>query len=340
MRPPSRSAHRVLQIHPTRRCNLRCLHCYSESSPGKHAELDVDVLTACIADAAAQGYNILGMSGGEPLMYGPLPELLLQARACGMRTTVTSNGMLLDERRLEVIGNLVDLLAISLDGRPESHNAMRASSRAFETMAARLDGLRRSAIPFGFIFTLTQFNLHELGWVADFALQQGARLLQVHPLELAGRARTTLSDARPDAVEAGYAYREVARIQASVGARLYVQLDLTPRQTLPPFVGDFSTNGPPVDDASPCLADLVSPLVVEPDGAVVPIQYGFSRSYALGNIQNAPLIALADSWKRERYADFRNLCAQLHRDITGPDAPPFVNWYDGLWNASRSPMAV
>jgi MoaA/NifB/PqqE/SkfB family radical SAM enzyme len=75
---------------------------------------------------------------------------------------------------------------------------MCADPRAFSTMAARLEGVRRSGIPFGFIFTLTQFNLHELEWVAGFALQQGARLLQIHPLEEAGRAAERLAGARPD----------------------------------------------------------------------------------------------------------------------------------------------
>jgi MoaA/NifB/PqqE/SkfB family radical SAM enzyme len=52
---------------------------------------------------------------------------------------------------------------------------MRASPHAFAQMASRLKGLRSSGIPFGFIFTLTQQNVHELQWVADFAAEQGAR---------------------------------------------------------------------------------------------------------------------------------------------------------------------
>src|SRR5215208_1447118 len=166
---PTGDSYRILQIHPTRRCNLRCMHCYSSSGPEERAELDLTLLREAVTDASNEGYTVAGISGGEPLLYKPLSQLLQHARERGMITTVTSNGMLLDERRLQALHGVVDLLAISLDGVPASHNRNRASERAFETMASRLEGVRNSEIPFGFIFTLTLHNLHELDWVANFA---------------------------------------------------------------------------------------------------------------------------------------------------------------------------
>ena len=35
---------RFLQVHPTRRCNLRCLHCYSSSGPDQREELPLAML--------------------------------------------------------------------------------------------------------------------------------------------------------------------------------------------------------------------------------------------------------------------------------------------------------
>lgn len=32
---------RLVQIQPTLRCNLRCLHCYSESGPERHEEIPI-----------------------------------------------------------------------------------------------------------------------------------------------------------------------------------------------------------------------------------------------------------------------------------------------------------
>lgn len=320
---------RVLQIHPTRRCNLRCLHCYSSSAPEERDELPVALLREAVTDANAEGYNVVGVSGGEPVLYAPLRQLLDHAHACGMTTTVTSNGMLLDGDRLRALRGAADLLAISLDGVPASHNRIRDADRAFERMAACLDGVRRSGIPFGFIFTLTQYNLHELDWVARFAVEQGARLLQVHPLEVAGRAAVRMADARPDEAEAAFAYLECTRIQQEFGDRLQVQLDVVDRDLLrsaPSRVfADECSAAPPVS-----LAQAVSPLIVEPDGTVVPLQHGFARRYVLGTLLERPLRALADEWRTNSHAPFRQLCRRVFDEIALPANLPFINWYELL----------
>src|ERR1700682_414811 len=95
--------HAVLQIHPTRRCNLRCLHCYSDSSPDEQRELPVETLVDAIHDAAQLGYTALAVSGGEPLLYAPLARLLEAAESHGMVRTVTTNGMLPTNERIALL---------------------------------------------------------------------------------------------------------------------------------------------------------------------------------------------------------------------------------------------
>jgi MoaA/NifB/PqqE/SkfB family radical SAM enzyme len=47
----------VLQVHPTRRCNIACAHCYTASGPTVREELDPRLLLAVVEDAAALGYR-------------------------------------------------------------------------------------------------------------------------------------------------------------------------------------------------------------------------------------------------------------------------------------------
>lgn len=327
---PTGDTYRGLQIHPTRQCNLRCLHCYSSSAPEERDQLSVTLLSDAITDASEEGYTLASFSGGEPLLYKPLRQLLDHAHECGMITTVASNGMLLDERHLEMLHGSADVLAISIDGIPTSHNRMRGAEQAFESMVSRLEGVRQSGIPFGFIFTLTQYNLNELDWVTHFALEQGAKLLQIHPLEDVGRASGILSGSRPDELESAYAYLEVARIQKLVGDRLCIQLDFADRELLRTnpdcaFASELSAEG-----TIRLLADLVSPLIIEADATVVPIGYGFARRYALGNLHTARLRELAIAWRCERYLAFRNLCRRVLEEATIPHEFPFINWYEVL----------
>ncbi|HLM98233.1 MAG TPA: radical SAM protein [Bryobacteraceae bacterium] len=316
----------IIQIHPTRRCNLRCLHCYSFSAPEERDQLSPQILEDVLEDAAALGYKVASFSGGEPVLYEDLGQLLMHAKELGFRTTVTSNGMLLDRKRMAMLTGCTDVLAISLDGVPESHNRMRASDEAFERMQANLERVRLSGITFGFIFTLTQFNVNEIDWAARFAVEQGARLLQIHPLEEVGRASQLLVGSRPDEMESAFAYLVAERLRQMYGDRLFVQLDIFHRDLVKRFPARFYADD--VGPESAQLADMLTPLVVEADGNVAPLGYGFARRFGLGSIAENRLKDLAPEWIRQRYPAFRELCRDVYAEACAPSDLPFLNWYE------------
>src|SRR4051794_10733540 len=99
----SRGGARIVQIHPTLRCNLTCRHCYSESGPQRSEALPIDVLCATVSDARKEGYDVMSVSGGEPLLYRDLSVLLGHAKSLGMFTTVTTNGTVTTDRRLAAV---------------------------------------------------------------------------------------------------------------------------------------------------------------------------------------------------------------------------------------------
>jgi MoaA/NifB/PqqE/SkfB family radical SAM enzyme len=304
---PAGEHFRALQIHPTRFCNLTCLHCYSSSGPHQREALDAPLLVDAITQAGAEGYNDIAFSGGEPILYGDLRRLLEHAKSLGMLTSLTSNGILLKGERLARLQGVTDLLAISLDGVPESHDTMRNAPQAFERMRANLDGVRTTGIPFGFIFTLTQHNLHELRWVTAFAVEQGASLLQIHPLEEVGRGKTELRGQRPDELEASFAYLQTIRMQAEVGNALAVRVDLVHRERLREAADRLNAGTCDARPADRSLSDIINPLVIEPDGTVVPLQYGFSRRCQVGNLHRTSFSAMAAEWKRRVFPEFREL---------------------------------
>jgi MoaA/NifB/PqqE/SkfB family radical SAM enzyme len=203
---------------------------------------------------------------------------------------------------------------------------MRASDEAFERMDANLAGVRESGIDFGFIFTLTQFNVNELDWAARYAAEQGAKLFQIHPLEEVGRAADLLPASRPDETESAFAFLEARRIQEEYKHCFFVQLDIFHRDLIMQFPDRFYADNAPQDTT--LLARCVTPLVVEAEGEVVPLGYGFARQYALGNLLQAPLRRLAPEWIESRYAGFRRLCQTVYSEACRPSEFPFLNWYE------------
>ena len=305
-----------------------CSVCIAIPTPGRRSR-NGWISSCCVgssADAAAIGYRVFSVSGGEPLLYPALGELLRAAHAAGLATTVTTNGMLLDRRQLDIFGLDCDLIAISLDGVPDSHDFMRGSPRAFEDDVRAAEGLRRSGVPFGFIFTLTFHNMHELDWVAQFAVEQGAKLLQLHPLEPVGRATRTLDGSLPDGEENAAALFEAVRIRELYQDLMDVQIDLA---TIPALLEHPTRVF--VREATVCgeqtVADVLAPLVVETSGAVSPLQYGFPRAWSWGNIKEPRLPDMAASWLSRDYAAFLTLCRSVYEQAVTNDDEPVLNWY-------------
>lgn len=329
-------------MHPTRRCNLQCLHCYSSSSPQNADALSLGVLKGALEALSAEGFNVASVSGGEPLLFKPLIELLKFARSLGMTVTLTTNGMLLNEAHAGQLAGTAQLLAISLDGLPESHNRMRANGQAFEKMAGNLKWVREAKIPFGFIFALTLYNLNELAWVAEFAHEQGATLLQVHPLEEEGRAGQELQGAAPDEEELAHAFVEVARLQALYSGKLAIQFDAADREMLAadPSRG-FAMS--PADKAEKLpLSYLASPLVLEHDGTLTPFQYGVSRDFQIANATRPDFGDRIQGWKTTGYPRLLNLCARVYERRMDPRQYkyPFFNWYSAVLRESKQESLV
>jgi MoaA/NifB/PqqE/SkfB family radical SAM enzyme len=299
------------------------------------------------------GYKIVAFSGGEPLMYKELDQLLVHAKSLGMKTTITTNGTLLDKKQLskKVNKENVDLIAISLDGPPQLHNEIRGSRYAFDRLVQGLDNIRDTGIKFGFIHTLTRNSWEHLLWIAEFAAKNNASLLQIHPIELQGRADIIMQPSAVDDDILARVYLITLALVSKYKDSMVIQFDA--------FRRDYVLEKPELVYASDInyddhystqdikLADLLNFLVVEADGSIVPIAYNFSKRYELCNINNKRLSEIWPSYIKQQkggYRMFRKLCQEVFReilDITTNNEQqrpllPFFNWYELIVNRSHT----
>lgn len=326
----------IIQIHPSLKCNLSCAHCYSNSAPTARLELEPETICQAIADAASMGYEVVSVSGGEPLLYDGLERILAHARSLNLQTTITTNGFFNDRARLERLRDKLDALAISLDGPPEVHNRIRRSARAFDRLSNGLADLRATGIQFGFIHTLTRENWEHLPWVAEFAAENRARLLQIHPLELAGRAVERMRDDQPTEEMLARVYVLAFLLASKYAETMAVQIDLLYREHLreEPEIVYAGTLTEEATDLSP--AQLLGLIVLEPDGTIVPVSYGFSRQYQICNVR---VERLTDAWRTflaRRYGAFRKLCHRVWEELCAPEAPLLSNWHEVIVSRSHT----
>jgi Fe-coproporphyrin III synthase len=312
-----------LQVHPSRWCQLHCRHCYTESGPDQRGALPGELVEQAVRDAAGLGFGTLSVSGGEPLLYPTLAELLAAGQDAGLRTAFTTNALGLSARRVAELAPVTDLVAVSVDGTAASHDRMRGRRGAFDVMRARLVHLRDAGVPFGFITTLTLHNAHELDWLIDFAVEQGASQLQVHPLDGQGRAVEELPGARPDVLELAVALLAAA---ATAPPELRVLVDVIRRDELAAYPESFGATRP---TGAARLGEWLPSLVVEPDGWVSPLTYGLDRRWGLGSLHDAGLAELSRRWVEHTADDLAGAVARAREDVLAV-GPPLVLWTEAL----------
>lgn len=173
----------------TRRCNLHCLHCYSDSTDRDYpGELTTAEAVSMVEELAAFGAPVLLISGGEPLQRADVIEVAGQAVRRGMRAVLSTNGTLLSDERAQALAAAgISYVGISIDGRPATHDRFRGMAGAFAASMHGVEACQRAGIAVGFRFTLTKRNQTELPWLFDLMRERDVRRLCVYHLAPTGR---------------------------------------------------------------------------------------------------------------------------------------------------------
>ena len=167
--PPAAQRKPIVVFNCTRACNLRCIHCYSASAgPAAGDELTTAQARQLLDDLAAFRAPVVLFSGGEPLARPDTLELIAYARAAGLRTVLSTNGTLIDERTAAKLSQAdINYVGVSLDGLAGTNDAFRGRAGAFDTAIAGIRNCRAHGLKVGLRLTMTAHNVAELGGVFD-----------------------------------------------------------------------------------------------------------------------------------------------------------------------------
>ncbi len=181
----------VVVWNATRRCNLRCLHCYSQSEDREYpGELTTGEAREVIRDLAEFGVPVLIFSGGEPLLRRDIFELASLASSEGIKTVLSTNGTLITESVAERIKKAgFSYVGISLDGVGEVHDRVRGVGGAFANAVRGIRNLMRIGVRVGVRFTITRYNYRDIPAVFDFVEREGIPRLCFYHLVYVGRGR-------------------------------------------------------------------------------------------------------------------------------------------------------
>ena len=321
---------RIIHLHPTRLCNLACLHCYSESGPTEKTTLELEPLQQALSLLKTEGYNQISLSGGEPLTYPHLLPLIDNAHENDFRVTMITNGLFSAKRTDEVVSRL-DGVAISFDGLAATHNRLRGRADAFERACDSLCRLANNGRPVAAAISLTREAIPDLPDLVDHLVSLGAKAIQVRPVALAGRARTMIEVSTFTPTDQARLYLVVLALQEELGDQIRVQCDLAPARALwqqRSAYADLLAIDEQLGIVKPTdkmLSDLVNPLVITETGTIKPIAYDFHPGFDVASIRKLSCEQLAN-YKQHKLVDFQNLISTALDRLAKNNG--LVDWFD------------
>ena len=192
----SRDKKPVVVWNMTRRCNLRCVHCYSSSQNIRYGnELTPAEAKAMIRDLATFGSPVILFSGGEPLMHRGLPELARYAVDQGMRAVISTNGTLITRQKAAVFKEIgLSYVGGSLDGMKVAHDHFRGVEGAFDTAMKGIRTCRDLGIKVGVRFTINRHNVEDVPAIFDLLEKENIPRCCFYHLVYSGRGSKLIGE--------------------------------------------------------------------------------------------------------------------------------------------------
>jgi MoaA/NifB/PqqE/SkfB family radical SAM enzyme len=175
----------------TRDCDLACLHCCTDSAPGKRVadELDADEAMALAAEIVRAGVPYVMLCGGEPLIVPHFFDVAEFLGRAGVMLKIETNGQRFGAAEAERLARLpIRSIQISLDGDTQAVYGRQRPGASLAKTHAACRAVRDAGLPLEVTFAPTRMNIHEADAVIQRARGFGAFRFNTGKLMRIGRA--------------------------------------------------------------------------------------------------------------------------------------------------------
>lgn len=125
----------VVYLELTRACNLKCIHCLNNSGIKQKDELTKEDLLKLIKNFSSLGVQEIRFTGGEPLLFNGIYDLIRFATEEGICTSLGTNGTLVTKevaKKLKESG--LKKVVVSIDGNKKTHDKIRGKKNYQKAM--------------------------------------------------------------------------------------------------------------------------------------------------------------------------------------------------------------
>lgn len=209
-----------LWIHVTDKCNMHCPFCYSSSGADGARILEPAKILHFVSGIPHEERRSIIISGGEPLLYPYLSELLREIKAMDFEITVISNGTMEKDKYDQILPYL-DALQISIDGPTEEVYSKTRGQGNYDKAISTLDyvhgkGLKNLIVS----FTTNNFNISTMQDMPEFALKHHVNHIHITRILPSGRANDIMDKIVPTEKEYGEAIGRLGLAIIAINKRI------------------------------------------------------------------------------------------------------------------------
>lgn len=164
----------------TRSCNLRCNFCYAKSAGyNKDDSIEYNDLKRIVDFCCEAKVKYIFFTGGEPLTYSHLPEILryIKSRKHPMTTAIATNGILLKDLELckKLIDSGVGYIDVSMKGKNRQEWCAMTGYDGSEAQYQAIQNLASLPIDFTCSMVITHDNVQSFCECVQIAHNNGAK---------------------------------------------------------------------------------------------------------------------------------------------------------------------
>jgi len=181
-----------ISLELTKKCDLKCIHCYAEASITKSPEITTQKWLEILKEFYALGTLTINLTGGDPFAYEEIFEILDYCEG-RFKVVIPTNGFRIDESTACKLSKYecIDHIQISLDGPDaQTHDMIRGRKGAFDKAVRAIELLTKETTLSLFVaMVLLPQNEKKLEETIQLTKKMGVKVFGVGRLFSVGRAK-------------------------------------------------------------------------------------------------------------------------------------------------------
>lgn len=269
----------TIYLEITNKCNLSCSYCFNSSSISSQDFFGLSKLKSLLIQMKEVNINYIIISGGEPLLHPHFLEIIKLIFDYDIKTTLITNGTLLNEEVVNVLIECNVKVKISVDSSKNSYSK-NTNSLPFHLLTRLSDRLSFSTV-------ILNQNIDDLLSLVEFSTHCGGLGIEINIAKLSTEDDNT-----------NEIYNQFSeKLKAIILYKLSNNIDINGQHISVPIKNYLYLGGICVLDCS-----IYKQIRIDTKGNVFPCPFFTEKKFALGNINYSSLpIILSVNAKTSQY---------------------------------------